>query len=117
MQKRKHINVMSVVRSLVVNSHLANHQRMHTERNLTNAMNVAKLLPNFHTLADIRRCMLREKPHKCNECGKHFTQRFKPYGTPENSYRRKTFKMCNKCDKAFIERSQLWGHERIHTGE
>uniref|UniRef100_A0A673T6P7 Zinc finger and SCAN domain containing 31 n=2 Tax=Suricata suricatta TaxID=37032 RepID=A0A673T6P7_SURSU len=61
-----------------------------------------------------KRCSSTERRHKCDECGRKFTQkssfmRHKRIHTGDRPY------PCNVCSRTFIQGSQLIDHQRIHN--
>ncbi|XP_063289962.1 zinc finger protein 91-like [Pelobates fuscus] len=56
-----------------------------------------------------------QKPFKCSECGKYFTQAaqfasHKKFHNKERPYK------CTECSKSFKKKHHLVGHQKIHTG-
>ena len=60
--------------------------------------------------------LTQEKKHKCNYCGKAFTQKSGLKLHIRTHTGEKPFE-CDYCGKAFAYKSNLRVHERIHTGE
>ena len=88
------------------NSPLSNKQHQHPAKALGQTGSLEGNLP-FN---------MREKPHGCHLCGKHFSSK-----SAVNLHRRihtgeKPFK-CSQCEKSFGRKSALFEHQRTHTGE
>ncbi|KAL6086893.1 hypothetical protein STEG23_029715 [Scotinomys teguina] len=90
------------------------HGRIHTGRNLTNVVNVAKTL-RLGDLQSHERIHTGEKPYKCDKCGKAFTVTV-IFKVMKEHILEKPYK-CNHCGKVFAHHSYLQRHKRTHTGK
>uniref|UniRef100_H9GQN9 Uncharacterized protein n=1 Tax=Anolis carolinensis TaxID=28377 RepID=H9GQN9_ANOCA len=100
----------------IQNSHLVNHERLHTVQEPYQCQDCGKCFADNSALVRHKRLHTGEKPYQCQECGKCFTYssvlvRHKRIHTGENPYQ------CQECGKSFACRSNLVRHQRLHTGE
>ncbi|XP_064149245.1 zinc finger protein 665-like [Loxodonta africana] len=97
-------------------SNLTKHQRPHTGRKLHKCNVCGKVFSQNGYLKDHLRIHTGDKPYKCNVCGKAFN-----FGsnltTHQKTHTGEKPHKCNTCGKTFSRLSGLTAHQRIHTGE
>ncbi|XP_004870934.1 zinc finger protein 202 isoform X1 [Heterocephalus glaber] len=103
---------MECGKSYTRSSHLARHQKVHkvnTYKYPLNQKNVDKTSPLNHG----ERTPSVEKPHRCNDCGKHFRWTSDLVRHQRTHTGEKPF-FCTVCGKSFSQKSVLTTHQRIH---
>ncbi|XP_075393957.1 zinc finger protein 845 [Tenrec ecaudatus] len=111
------VNIFSEYDDVIVHPSLfTQHQKMLTREKPYKCNECGKAFSQCSILTKHQRTHSEERPYICNECGKAFTGRSNLTQHKRIHSGEKPYK-CNECGKEFTRRSYLWGHERIHTGE
>ncbi|XP_062946338.1 zinc finger protein 677-like [Cynocephalus volans] len=110
-------NIHNKYGSIVMHpSLLTEHQKPHVREKPYKCSDCGKAFSQCSVLANHQIIHSEQRPYKCNECGKTFN-RFSNLTRHQRIHTGEKPYKCTVCGKDFMMRSHLWGHERIHTGE
>uniref|UniRef100_A0A8C2MIZ9 C2H2-type domain-containing protein n=1 Tax=Cricetulus griseus TaxID=10029 RepID=A0A8C2MIZ9_CRIGR len=91
-------------------------QRIQTREKPYKCEECGKGLSSYKTFSIHQRLHTGEKPYTCKECHKAFNTRSSLFIHQKNHTDEKTYK-CKECGKSFYYPSMLKQHQRIHSGE
>ncbi|XP_053158236.1 zinc finger protein 436-like [Hemicordylus capensis] len=101
-------------KSFSLNSHLREHEGIHTREKPIKCLECGKSFSQSSALKKHERIHTGEKPFRCLECGKSFSQRYNLRTHQRIHTGEKPF-TCLECGKSFSRKSGLRSHQIIHT--